>query len=105
LRLYDCLKVKCVKECSEACCLGFKQSVIEDLTAQNTDLLARLRAVEAESEHLKHFLSLFSWSGNKGESFESTVNKLRQQLLDTQSLLDAKIKMYEMKIGGVEEEL
>lgn len=104
LRLYDCLKVKCIKECSEACCKGWKHSVIEDLTAQNADYQARAEAAENEAVSLKKFLGLFSWQ-SKGESFESTVNSLRLQLLDAQAILDSKTRMYEMQIRALDDEL
>jgi hypothetical protein len=76
LKLYDCFKVACVKDHHVTYAAKRQEAVIEDLTAQNAEYLARAEAAETEMISVKKFLKLFSWQ-SKGETFEGTVNNLR----------------------------
>ena len=101
LRLYDNLKVGCVKDHHETYAQKRQESLINDMKKLNAEYLARAEAAESENMSINKFLSLFAWQQNENQPMSDALRNCRSQLLDSIQEIDMKTRMHETQIQAL----
>ena len=74
MRLYDNLKVGCVKDHHETHAQKRQEALIDDMKKINAEYLARAEAAESENVGLKKFQKLFAWQDKNAPMGDSLAN-------------------------------